>query len=67
MGGAEPPSDNPLHRMAMDDPIPWYKKPNLRALYLLLFPCVIGIEMTSGFDSQIINAVQIVPAWKTCM
>ena len=66
MGGGPVQSDNPLHRMAMDDPIPWYKKPNLRALYLLLFPCVIGIEMTSGFDSQIINAVQIVPAWKTC-
>lgn len=48
----------------MDDPIPWYKKKNLRKLYLLLFPCVIGIEMTSGFDSQIINAVQFVPAWR---
>ncbi|KAL1894771.1 hypothetical protein Sste5346_005747 [Sporothrix stenoceras] len=55
--------DNDLHRMAMEDPVPWYRKPNLRSLYLLLFPCVIGIEMTSGFDSQIINAVQIVPAW----
>jgi hypothetical protein len=66
MGGAAGGSDNPLHRMAMDDPIPWYKKSNLRSLYLLLFPCVIGIEMTSGFDSQIINAVQIVPAWKVC-
>ena len=59
-------SDNIIHRMAMDDPTPWYKKQNLRRLYLLLFPCVIGIEMTSGFDSQIINAVQIVPAWKHC-
>ncbi|TPX09631.1 uncharacterized protein E0L32_009104 [Thyridium curvatum] len=57
-------SDNLLHRMAMEDPLPWYKKRNLRTLYFLLFPCVIGIEMTSGFDSQIINAVQIVPAWK---
>ena len=57
---------NILHRMAMEDPIPWYRKSNLRTLYLLLFPCVIGIEMTSGFDSQIINAVQIVPAWKLC-
>ena len=63
-GGAV--SDNVVYRMAMDDPIPWYRKPNLRSLYLLLFPCVIGIEMTSGFDSQIINAAQLVPAWKTC-
>ncbi len=66
MGGAQPVSDNVIHRLAMNDPTPWWRKPNLRALYLLLFPCVIGIEMTSGFDSQIINAVQIVPAWKTC-
>ena len=64
MGGATGGSDNIIHRMAMEDPIPWYKKKNLRALYLLLFPCVIGIEMTSGFDSQIINAVQLVPKWK---
>ncbi len=63
---AQEDNGNRLHRMAMDDPVPWYKKPNLRSLYLLLFPCVIGIEMTSGFDSQIINAVQIVPAWKSC-
>lgn len=66
MGGSHGGSDNIIHRMAMDDPVPWYKKPNLRSLYLLLFPCVIGIEMTSGFDSQIINAVQIVPEWKEC-
>ena len=64
MVGASGGSDNILHRMAMEDPVPWYKKPNLRSLYILLFPCVIGIEMTSGFDSQIINAVQIVPQWK---
>jgi len=49
-----------------NDPIPWYKKPNLRGLYLLLFPCVIGIEMTSGFDSQIINSAQLLPTWKEC-
>ncbi|EPE05747.1 mfs sugar transporter [Ophiostoma piceae UAMH 11346] len=62
-GGIGKDNDNVLYRMAMDDPVPWYKKKNLRQLYFLLFPCVIGIEMTSGFDSQIINAVQIVPAW----
>lgn len=56
-------SDNLIHRMAMEDPIPWYKKPNLRIMYFLLFPCVIGIEMTSGFDSQIINSAQLLPAW----
>ncbi|KAK3500417.1 general substrate transporter [Neurospora hispaniola] len=64
MVGGGPQSDNVIHRMAMDDPIPWWKKPHLRNMYLLLFPCVIGIEMTSGFDSQIINSAQLLPAWK---
>lgn len=63
-GGAA--EGNIIHRMALEDPIPWYKKPNLRTMYFLLFPCVIGIEMTSGFDSQIINAAQLLPHWKTC-
>ncbi|KAI1812546.1 general substrate transporter [Poronia punctata] len=63
MVGATVSSDNPVHRMAVDDPVPWYRKKNLRYLYFMLFPCLMGIETTSGFDSQIINAVQIVPAW----
>ncbi len=65
-GSNEGGGDNPLYRMAMDDPVPWYKQPTLRRIYLLLFPCVIGIEMTSGFDSQIINAAQLLPTWKEC-
>ncbi|KAI1389668.1 general substrate transporter [Hypoxylon trugodes] len=60
-GGVQ--TDNIVHRMAMEDTVPWYKKRNLRYLYFMLFPCLMGIEMTSGFDSQIINAVQLVPAW----
>jgi MFS family permease len=30
----------------------------------MLFPTCMGIEITSGFDSQMINAAQIVPSWK---
>jgi hypothetical protein len=26
-----------------------------------------GVEMTSGFDSQIINAVQLVDPWQECL
>ncbi|KAI1423675.1 general substrate transporter [Xylaria sp. FL1777] len=63
MVGVTVQTDNRVHRMAVEDPVPWYRKPNLRRLYFLLFPCLMGIEMTSGFDSQIINAVQLVPAW----
>lgn len=46
------------------DKVKWYQKPNLRYLYFMLFPTCMGIEITSGFDSQMINAVQIVDAWK---
>ncbi|KAI0528260.1 general substrate transporter [Xylaria bambusicola] len=63
MVGATVQADNRVHRMAVEDPVPWYRKRNLRNLYFLLFPCLMGIETTSGFDSQIINAVQLVPAW----
>ena len=59
-------SDPILTRMAEEDKVPWYKKPNLRYLYLMLFPTCMGIELTSGFDSQMINALQIVPSWVTC-
>ncbi|GAP86681.1 putative MFS sugar transporter [Rosellinia necatrix] len=56
-------SDPILTRLANEDKVPWYRKPNLRLLYLLLFPTCMGIELTSGFDSQLINALQIVPSW----
>jgi guanine deaminase len=55
----------PTHMVA-EDKVPWYKKPNLRILYLLLRPTCIGIEMTSGFDFQMINTVQIVAPWQEC-
>lgn len=56
-------SDPILTRLANEDTVPWYRKPNLRLMYLLLFPTCMGIELTSGFDSQLINALQIVPSW----
>ncbi|KAJ5185400.1 Major facilitator superfamily domain general substrate transporter [Penicillium cf. griseofulvum] len=52
-----------LGNLLIDDRTPWYKKPNLRRLYFILFPACMGIEITSGFDSQIINTVQIVYTW----
>lgn len=59
-------ADPVLTRIVQQDPVPWYRKRNLRVLYALLLPCCIGIEMTSGFDSQMINTVQISPAWQAC-
>ncbi len=32
----------------------------------MLFPACMGIELTSGFDSQMINALQVVPSWGIC-
>lgn len=59
-------SDPILTRLVAEDTVPWYKKPQLRSLYFLLFPACMGIEVTSGFDSQMINALQIVPSWAEC-
>jgi hypothetical protein len=59
-------SDPILTRIAEEDKVPWYRKPNLRHLYFMLFPTCMGIELTSGFDSQLINALQIVPSWIDC-
>jgi hypothetical protein len=59
-------ADPIIQRIADEDKVPWYKKPNLRRLYFMLFPTCMGIELTSGFDSQMINALQIVPSWQAC-
>ncbi|EXJ53588.1 uncharacterized protein A1O5_13155 [Cladophialophora psammophila CBS 110553] len=56
-------SDPILTRIVQEDKVPWYRKRNLRYLYFMLFPTCMGIELTSGFDSQMINALQIVPSW----
>lgn len=59
-------SDAVLTDIVEKDSVPWYKKPNLRILYLLLFPTCMGVELTSGFDSQLINALQLSDYWKEC-
>jgi len=38
-----------VSRLAQADALPWYKKKNLRTLYLILLPTCIGVEMTSGY------------------
>lgn len=58
--------DPVLTRLVDEDTVSWVRKPHLRNLYLLLVPAAIGIEITSGFDSQLINALQIVPSWIKC-
>ncbi|KAF1350608.1 hexose transporter-like protein [Lizonia empirigonia] len=51
-------SDPIITRMVAEDKVPWYKKPNLRMMYIWLFLCCMGVEMTSGFDSQLIGTLQ---------
>ncbi|KFY57269.1 hypothetical protein V496_06481 [Pseudogymnoascus sp. VKM F-4515 (FW-2607)] len=50
--------------MVAEDKVPWYKKRNLRILYLYLFLCCMGVEMTSGFDSQLINTLQLTNSFR---
>jgi len=55
-------ADPVLTRVVEEDKVKWWQKPNLRLLYLLLYPTCMGIEITSGFDSQMINGLQFIPA-----
>lgn len=59
-------SDPIITRMVADDKVPWYKKQNLRKLYFFLFCCCMGVEITSGFDSQLIGTLQFSKPFNTC-
>ncbi|CAH0055690.1 unnamed protein product [Clonostachys solani] len=52
-----------LSKIAKADPIRWWNKPNLRFLYLILVPCGLGVEWTSGFDSSMMNSLNAVDSW----
>jgi sugar porter (SP) family MFS transporter len=56
-------ADPILTRLVAEDKTPWYRKPNLRMMYVWLFCCCMGVEMTSGFDSQLVNTLQMSQAW----
>ena len=59
-------ADPIVTQIAAEDKIKWYRKPNLRRMYLVLFCCCMGVEMTSGFDSQLINVLQFSAKWNKC-
>jgi hypothetical protein len=59
-------SDPIVTRMIEQDKVPWYKKPNLRVMYFYLFVCCMGVEITSGFDSQLINTLQFSGPFNKC-
>lgn len=58
--------DARLTRMARADKTPWYRKPKLRQLYLVMVPTALGVEWTSGFDSSMMNSLQAVESWVDC-
>lgn len=66
IGAKEEHVDPRLTRIAQADTKPWYKKPNLRFLYLILIPTALGVEWTSGFDSSMMNSLQAVKSWVDC-
>ena len=53
-------------QLALHNQVPWYKKPNLRLLYLTLVPAALGVEMTSGYDGSVVNGLQAVTHWLEC-
>jgi hypothetical protein len=53
-------------RLVEEDKVRWWQKPNLRWMYLYLFLCCMGVEMTSGFDSQLINTLQFSQPFNKC-
>ncbi|KAK0254028.1 hypothetical protein LTR91_010503 [Friedmanniomyces endolithicus] len=58
-------SQSEVKRLLDLDTTPWYKRPNLRMLYLTLIPAALGCEMTSGYDGSILNGLQAVGPWLT--
>lgn len=65
-GATPPPVDMLLSELAAQDRTPWYRKPNLRKLYLLFIGSVLCIETTSGYDASVVNGLQAVPKWIEC-
>jgi len=60
-------ADPIVSRLVQEDKTPWFKKPNLRVMYIWLFCCCMGVEMTSGFDSQLVNTLQMAQPWHEYM
>ncbi|KAJ7737912.1 general substrate transporter [Mycena maculata] len=64
---ANPPASNGVNVVselaAMDDRS-WHKKPNLRALYMVLLPACVGADMTAAFDVNLMDVLQATSSWQ---
>ncbi|KNG48898.1 major myo-inositol transporter iolT [Stemphylium lycopersici] len=58
-------ADPIITRMVEQDTVRWWKKKNLRIMYIWLFCCCMGVEITSGFDSQLIGTLQFSTPFNT--
>lgn len=56
-----------LTQLMNQDNTPWYRKRNLRSLYLFLVPSALGVSMTAGYDGSVLNGLQAVKPWQNCM
>ena len=56
-------ADPILTRLVEKDRVPWYNKPNLRALYALMIPVCMGVEWAVGFDAAMMVGIQTVHNW----
>ncbi|KAF5322318.1 hypothetical protein D9619_000144 [Psilocybe cf. subviscida] len=59
------PPELVVSQLAAQDTTPWYQKPNLRMLYLILLPTCLGVEMSNGYDASMMNGLQVVNSWVT--
>ncbi|KAF5322525.1 hypothetical protein D9619_000188 [Psilocybe cf. subviscida] len=59
------PPELAVSQLVARDTTPWYQKPNLRMLYMILFPTCLGVEMSSGYDASMMNGLQVVDSWDT--
>lgn len=46
-------------------PLPWYKQPNLRQLYLMMPFLFLG-STTLGYDGSLLNGLQTMASWQDC-
>ncbi|KAH8799792.1 hexose transporter [Xylogone sp. PMI_703] len=60
---AEISSQSVIVQLVKADTVPWYRKHNLRLLYLLLLPAGLCSEITSGIDSSMLTGLQSVKEW----
>ena len=58
--------ESEVTRLLALDSTPWYRKSNLRTLYLCLVPAALGVEMTTGYDGSVLNGLQAVAPWQSC-